>query len=86
MKYEIRKMAIWKGKEIERNKRLKEDNIIQEIIAIHGKEHLAIQDKDNLNMLQLEPDSIYEEEARGAFVRSRTEQLDEGGEEHKILL
>lgn len=85
MKYDIRKIAIQRSKEIAKNKRKKEDNIIKEIIAIHGKENLCNQDKDNLNMLHLQLDLIYEEKARGAFVRSRRKWLEEGEKNTKYF-
>ena len=85
MKYDIRKIAIQRSKEIEKNKRMKEDNIIKEIIAIHGKENVCNQDKDNLNMLHLQLDLIYEEKARGAFVRSRRKWLEEGEKNTKYF-
>lgn len=72
-------MAIQRGKEI------KEDNIIKKIIAVHGKEYLSNQDKDKLNMLQLQLDFIYEEEVRGAFVRSRRKWLEEGEKNKKYF-
>lgn len=78
MKYDIKKMAIQRGKEIARNKRIKEDNIIKEIIAIHGKEYLGNQDQDNLNMLQLQLNFIYKEKVKEAFVRLIKKWLEEG--------
>ncbi len=85
MKYGIRKMAIQRGKEIAKNERIKEDKTIKEIIAIYGKEILSNQDNDKLNMLHLQLDLIYEEKARGAFVRLRRKWLEEGEKNTKYF-
>lgn len=47
---------------------------------------MSNQDKDKLNMLQLQLDFIYEEKVRGAFVRSRRKWLEEGEEQKKYFL
>lgn len=51
-----------------------------------AKQNLCQQDKDNLTKLQLELDQIYEDKARGAFVRSRRKWLEEGQKNTKKIL
>ena len=77
-KFQIRLLAIKRGKEIAKDKNIKEENILKEIINIYGKEVLCEHDKDSLCKLQMDLDSIYEDKARGAFIRSRKKWLEEG--------
>lgn len=77
-KFQIRLLAIKRGKELAKEKTIKEESILKEIINIYGKEFLSEHDKDNLCKLQLELDSVYDEKARGAFIRSRKKWLEEG--------
>lgn len=79
MKYEIRQTAMKRGKEIAELKRLREDKLVKEILSLISMEDLDEEGKGQLFSLQLEMDRMYEERAKGAFVRSRRRWLEEGG-------
>lgn len=65
-----------RGKEIAELKRLREDKLVKEILSLISMEGLDEVGKGQLFSLQLEMDRMYEERAKGAFVRSRW--LEEG--------
>ncbi len=86
-KFEIRKLAISYGKSVTRKKKENENKIINEIIAITCKndQHLSNKDLLNLATLQNDLDNIYEEKARGAFVRSRRKWMEAGEKNTKYF-
>lgn len=85
MKYKIRRLAIKRGKEIAKLRKLEEEILIKDIINLSGKEDLCHQEKNSLLQLQLELDRIYESKAKGAFVRSRMKWLEEGEKNTKYF-
>ncbi len=70
LKYDIRKMAITFGKKIAKASREREHQIITSIIRLSEKLSLSGEELNELSASQLELDRMYEEKARGAFVRS----------------
>ncbi len=86
-KFEIRKLAISYGKSVTRKKKENENKIIHEIIAMTCKnyQHLSNNDLLHLATLQNDLDNIYEEKARGAFVRSRRKWMEAGEKNTKYF-
>uniref|UniRef100_A0A3P9LB20 Reverse transcriptase domain-containing protein n=1 Tax=Oryzias latipes TaxID=8090 RepID=A0A3P9LB20_ORYLA len=66
--------------ELNKTKKAKESQIINDIMTISKRNpaELSDDDKINLALLQKELDSIYKNRAEGAFVRSRLKWLEEG--------
>lgn len=85
MKYSIRKFAIGFGKNMAKARRVKEDSLIKDIICIYEKHNLSQIDKDMLVKFQLELDKIFENKAKGAFVRSRRKWLEKGEKNSKYF-
>ncbi len=85
MKYQIRTLAIRRGKEIAKLRREKEEKIVHEIIRLSGDCNINQENKNNLLQLQFELDRIYEFKARGVFIRSRKKWLEEGEKSTKYL-
>lgn len=71
MKFDIRLLTISMGKEIACAERERENDIIKGIMDHIKKTELTNQELLELSSLQIQLDCIYEEKARGAFVRSR---------------
>ncbi len=70
LKFEIRKFSIQFGKKLAMKKITRIQDIIKEISHLNQSSiHPA--NSDDLENLQKELDCIYQEKARGAFVRSR---------------
>lgn len=78
MKFEIRNLAICTGKRIAKSKRENESQIITKIMRLSEKENLSEMELGELAALQLELDKMYEDKARGAFIRSRRKWLEQG--------
>ncbi len=78
MKFEIRNLAILIGKKISRTNKKKESQVVAEIIKLSSKSTLSVEEMKDLTTAQTELDKIYEEKAKGAFVRSRRRWLEEG--------
>ncbi len=85
MKYEIRKFAVSRSKEIAKAKRNKENILIQNIMDIYDKQIESEQDKNLLIKLQLELEQIYEYKAKGVFIRSRRKWLEKGESNSKYF-
>lgn len=60
MKYNIRTLAIRRGKVIVKHRQENEEQIIQEIISLSGNCNIDQKKKNKLIQLQLELDKIYE--------------------------
>uniref|UniRef100_A0A3P9LHW9 Reverse transcriptase domain-containing protein n=1 Tax=Oryzias latipes TaxID=8090 RepID=A0A3P9LHW9_ORYLA len=78
MKYEIRSLAISFGKKIAKAKQKSESELIRKIMIINEKTNLSDLEQNLLISLQSELNKVYEEKARGAFVRSRRKWLEQG--------
>lgn len=80
-------MAISYGESIARKKKENENKIINEIISItcRNYQHLSSNDLLKLATLQNDLDNIYEEKARGAFVRSRRKWMEAGEKNTKYF-
>ena len=75
------KLGIWPyffGKRIAKAKKERESQIIKKAITLSEKINLSEEEMTELSSLQLELDKIYEEKARGAFIRSRRKWLEQG--------
>jgi len=81
MKFDIRTAFINQGKLEAKNNKMKENSIIEEIFKLckKKKEDLTDCELQKLDLLQIELDNIYEDKARGAFIRSRLKWLEKGG-------
>lgn len=77
-KFQIRNIAIQRGKEISKEKRSRQDRIIKEIILLYEKDEHTQKDMNTLVELQSELDNIYKNLARGAFIRSRRKWMEHG--------
>lgn len=84
-KYQIRFTAIQRGKELAKEKREKQDNIIKNIISIYENDEPTQTDLSKLNELQSELDLIYQYMAKGAFIRSRRKWLEHGEKNTKYF-
>ncbi|CDQ61655.1 unnamed protein product [Oncorhynchus mykiss] len=67
-------------------KRLREDKLVKEILSLISVEDLDEEGKVQLFSLQLEMDRVYEERAKGTFVRSRRRWLEEGKKKKNIRI
>lgn len=76
LKFEIRKFSIQFGKSLALKKRTCIQDIIKEIKNLIQSPTLP-SNSDDLENLQEELDHIYQEKARGAFIRSRTKWMEE---------
>lgn len=84
LKFEIRKFSIQFGKKLAMKKRTRIQDIIKEISNLNqSSTHPS--NSDNLENLQKELDCIYQEKARGAFVRSRRKWMEEGERNSKYF-
>ncbi len=84
LKFEIRKFSIQFGKQLAMKKRTRIQDIIKEISNLNqSSTHPS--NSDNLENLQKELDCIYQEKARGAFVRSRRKWMEEGERNSKYF-
>ena len=70
-KFQIRNMAIKRGKELAKEKRFEQDRILNNIISIYEKDNMSQTDINKLTELQSELENVYQYLARGAFIRSR---------------
>lgn len=78
MKFEVRKLAIILGKKIAKDKREEESRVITRLIKLSEKVNLTGCEFTELTSLQLKLDKMYEDKAKGAFVRSRRKWLEKG--------
>uniref|UniRef100_A0A3B3CA37 Reverse transcriptase domain-containing protein n=1 Tax=Oryzias melastigma TaxID=30732 RepID=A0A3B3CA37_ORYME len=78
MKFEIRSLAISLGKKIAKAKQKRESELIEKLMIINEKNYLSDLEQNSLFALQSELNKVYEEKARGAFVRSRRKWLEQG--------
>lgn len=78
MKYEIRNLAIRLSRRISSYNKEKELQLITQIIPLSEKTDPTSDEVEELAYLQTELDKIYEEKARGAFIRSRRKWLEQG--------
>ena len=78
MKFEARNLAILMSKKISRTNKEKESQMVPEIIRLSSKLNLSAEEMKDLTTAQAELDKIYEEKAKGAFVRSRRRWLEQG--------
>lgn len=77
-KFQIRYMAIERAKELSKEKRMRQDRILKGIISIFGKNEQSQADINTVFELQAELDSIYQNLAQGAFIRSRRKWIEHG--------
>lgn len=77
-KFQIRIMAVNRGKDLSKEKRLRQDKILKEIISIYDNSNQTQNDLNKLTELQSELDNIYQNLAQGAFIRSRRKWLEYG--------
>lgn len=87
-KFEIRKMAIKKGKYLAKQRRENESQVIKAILNLQIKSNgnLNEHEKENLILLQSKLDDIYKEKTKGAFVRSRCKWIEKGEKNTKYFL
>lgn len=85
MKFEIRSTAIVIGKTIAKVNKEKEYKLIEEIMKLCSKQNLMNEELKQLAYLQSQLDNIYEEKARGAFIRSRQKWLEHGEKNTKYF-
>ena len=85
LKYQIRRLATHRGKEMAKDKRIMDDNITKKIIMIYENPDTNQQGREQLITLQLQLDQIYEDKARRAFVRSRRKWMEEGEKNTKYF-
>lgn len=69
MKFEIRNLAIHIGKTKAKMKQKYELEIITSILNLSKKSDLSSQEITELSKLQIQLDKIYEEKAKGAFIK-----------------
>lgn len=86
-KFEIRKMAIKKGKYLAKQRRENESQVIKAILNLQIKSNgnLNEHEKENLILLQSKLDDIYIEKTKGAFVRSRCKWIEKGEKNTKYF-
>lgn len=84
-KFQIRCSAIKRGQELAKERRVKEETILKEIVHLYAKPNLSYEENNTLHIMQLELDSLYEYKAKGAFVRSRQKWLEEGEKNTKYF-
>ena len=65
LKYQIRRLATHRGKEMAKDKWIMEDNITKKIIMIYDNPDTNLQDREKLITLQLQLVQIYEDKVRG---------------------
>lgn len=78
IKFKIREFTIKFCKEMHREKREYESNLLREITQCCSKEKLNVQEKNKLMELQTKLDDLYLEKAQGAFIRSRAKWIEAG--------
>lgn len=84
-KYQIRNIAIMRGKALAKEKRFQQNRILKDIITIYERDSPSQVDINQLLCLQLELDKIYENMAQGAFIRSRRKWLEKGEKNTKYF-
>ncbi len=78
MKFEVRNFATLMSKKISRTNKQRESQMVTKIIKLSSKINLSEEEMKDLTSAQAELDKIYEEKAKGAFVRSRRRWLRQG--------
>ncbi len=77
MKFEVRNFATLMSKKISRTNKERESEMVTKIIKLSSKINLSEEEMKDLTSAQAELDKIYEEKAKGAFVRSRRRWLEQ---------
>ena len=78
MKFEIRNLALLVSNKISKINKESESQMVREIMSSSGKVNLSEEEMKELSTAQAELDEVYQDKARGAFVRCRRKWLEQG--------